>query len=105
MAMDILARIQKATRSTKNTKTIDNEGSPDHSFPNINADRHKEDKERRFLYNLAKKTGANHRNAFNKTARVFGMKGDSNWMCPGALDGDGGTRESLNLNHRTRFLL
>lgn len=104
--MDILARIQKATRSTKNTKTIDNEGSPDRSFPNINPEaRIKEDKERRFLYNLAKKTGASHRNQFNKTARVFGLKGDANWMCPGSLDGEDAPRENLNLNYRTRFLM
>ena len=58
------------------------------------------------MYNLAKRSGPGHRNAFNKTARVFGLKGDSNWMCPGTLDRDSsGNRDSMNLNHRTRFLM
>jgi len=49
--MDILARIQKATttRSAKDAKTIESEGSPGRSFPIINTDKHRDDKERRFL--------------------------------------------------------
>lgn len=61
----------------------------DRTFPRINTQQINEDKEKRFLYNLAKKNGTNHRNAFNKTQRIFGLKGDSNWMCPGSLGAAG----------------
>lgn len=70
LAKDILARIQAATKSTKNNNTsarMNPEKEQDRTFPQIDTQKIHEDKERRFLYNLAKRSGAHHRNAFNKT--------------------------------------
>jgi len=61
------------------------------ALPSVDKQKIQDAKERRTLYNLAKKTGSNHRNVFNKTQRIFGLKGDSNWMCPGSLGAAGET--------------